>query len=471
MEAAFEQIYTEINPSIVLIQVTIPQRASISLPFFGTPQSQPSQQALGSGFVWDKQGHIVTNNHVVAGARDVSVTFYDGATVPATIVGTDVDSDLAVIKIDVPAEQLNPVVLADSTKVRVGQIAIAIGNPFGEQNTMTTGIVSALGRTLPVAEETSSGPSYFIPDVIQTDAPINPGNSGGVLLNSQGQVIGVTSAIESPVQASAGIGFAIPSVIVQKVVPALINSGRFDHPWLGVLGTNLTPDLARAMNLNQNQRGVLIVQVVSGSPADKAGIQGSTTTVSIAGQQAQIGGDIIVAIEGQTVKRFDDLTAYLARYTSVGQTVTLTLLRGGKQQTVQVTLQARPTAAVRGAGAGAYLGVTGITLTPDIARAMNLPADLQGVLIQQIAPDSPADLAGLQASSTPVTIGGKQVMIGGDIIIGFGSQAVTSVEDLNSLLQQSEPGQRVTLTVVRNGRQGRVRVILDQQPTSGLQQT
>ena len=346
LETTLENIYTQVNPSVVLIQVVENQQAITpngrGNPGFGPQQSQP-QQALGSGFVWDNQGHIITNNHVIAGATSISVTFSDGTTVPGKVIGADPDSDLAVVQVNVPASQLHPVQLADSAQIKVGQYAIAIGNPFGEQNTMTTGIISALGRTLPANEsQTQQGPSYTIPDVIQTDAPINPGNSGGVLLNAEGQVIGVTSAIESPVSASSGIGFAIPSAIVQKVVPTLIQTGHYDHPYIGISGTTLGPTLAQAMNLPADQRGALVIDVTPNSPADKAGLHGSTTPVTISGSQARVGGDVITAIDGQPIKAFDDLVAYLASSTQVGQTVTLTILRNGAEQSVKVTLLARP---------------------------------------------------------------------------------------------------------------------------------
>jgi serine protease Do len=462
LETGYEDIYAAVNPSVVLIQVVIAPNAS-------SPQYQ---QALGSGFVWDTNGHIVTNNHVVDGATDITVTFYDGTTVPAKVVGADPDSDLAVLLVSVPAGQLHPVTMADSTKAKAGQVAIAIGTPFGEQNTLTTGVISALGRTLPANDSTASGASYTIPDVIQTDAPINPGNSGGVLLDIQGHVIGVTAAIESPVQSSSGIGFAIPSAIVQKDVPVLIKAGTFVHSWLGISGTSLTPDLAKAMNLSQDQRGALVVQVVSGSPADAAGILGSSKSVTILGQQTQVGGDVFVALDGQPVKTFDDVTAYLADSTDVGQTVTLTLLRNGKREDVKVTLQARPAATqsgAQGSASGAYLGVVGITMTPDIAAAMGLPTNQQGVLVQQVESGSPADQAGLQGSLQSATIKGQTVLVGGDIITNFGGQTLTSADDLQKLLDQAQPGDVVTLIVVRGTRQGRVRVQLDQLPTSDLQ--
>jgi serine protease Do len=247
----------------------------------------------------------------------------------------------------VPANQLHPVQLADSTKAQVGQLAIAIGNPYGEQNTMTIGIISAVGRSLPIGGDSTQGmaaqgPTYTIPDVIQTDAPINPGNSGGVLLNTAGQVLGVTQSIESASGSSSGIGFAIPAAIVQQVVPALITSGHYDHPYLGISGTSLVPSLAQAMGLPMNQRGALIGDVTANGPAAKAGLVGSTTPATVDGMQTQVGGDVITAINGQPVNSFDDLVAYLARSTQVNQTVKLTILRGGKSMDIPLTLGTRP---------------------------------------------------------------------------------------------------------------------------------
>ncbi len=363
-ESALEGIYTQVNPSVVAIDVTegaqsiAPNQRTPGFGF-GPQQQQPqASSALGSGFVWDSAGHIVTNNHVIDGATSISVTFSDGTIASAKVVGADPSSDLAVIQVNVPAGQLHPVQVGDSTQIKVGQFAVAIGNPYGEQNTMTTGIISALGRSLPVdngSNGTIQGPSYTIPDVIQTDAPINPGNSGGVLLNSQGQVVGVTSAIESPAGTSAGIGFAIPAAIVQKVVPALIKTGHYDHSYIGIGGTTLTPSLAQAMGLKSDQRGALVSSVTAGSPADKAGLLGSTQQATVDGLQALVGGDVITAINGQPVKNFDDLVSYLARSTDVGQTVTLTILRGGSETTVQVTLTARP-ASTSALDSGANLG-------------------------------------------------------------------------------------------------------------------
>jgi serine protease Do len=354
LEETLEHIYTQVNPSVVNVQVE--QRQVVRLPVLPETSGGPSRRApsrqeakelvrrgVGSGFVWDTTGHIVTNNHVVAGADRITVTLHDGTAVSAKIVGTDPESDLAVAQVDLPAERLRPVELADSTQVKVGQLTAAFGNPFGLQSTMTVGFVSALGRALPVEPDKAQGPSYTIADILQTDAPLNPGNSGGVLVDDAGRVIGVTSAIISPVGVSAGIGFAIPSVVVQKVVPVLIQTGHYAHPWLGVSGTSLTPELAKAMGLKPDQRGALVAGVVPGGPANVAGLHGSDRQVSIEGTRVRLGGDVIVALDGQPVQGFDDLVTALTRRTEVGQTVSLTVLGHGQEHTVSVTLAARPT--------------------------------------------------------------------------------------------------------------------------------
>jgi len=346
-ESTFEQIYTQVNPSVVNIDVI--QQATTSSGGgrfgnspFGFGQSGPSE-ALGSGFVWDKQGDIVTNNHVVNGASSISVTFADGTTVDAKVVGNDPNADLAVIKVDVPADLLQPVIVADSTQVKVGEIAIAIGNPYGNAGSMSQGIISGLSRTIPADSTGNSSTTYSIPDIIQTDAAINPGNSGGVLVDDQGRLIGVTSAMESSSGSGSGVGFVIPSAIVEKVVPALIKTGHFDHPWLGLSGTTLTPDLVKAMNLKSSQKGVLVMDLAAGGPAAQAGLKASDTQATVSGQQVPVGGDVITAVNGQPVNRFEDLMSYLLNQTQPGQSVTLTILRGGKEQTLKLTLGTMPT--------------------------------------------------------------------------------------------------------------------------------
>jgi S1-C subfamily serine protease len=488
LEQTLEQIYQQVNPSVVAIQV-VEQAAGIAVnPFFNNPgQETPQAQALGSGFVWDKAGHIVTNNHVVSGAQKVTVTFADGTIVPATVVGADPDSDLAVIKVDVPADQLQPVTVADSDQVKVGQLAVAIGNPFGHENTMTVGFVSAIGRSIPADGGTSSV-SYTIPDVIQTDAPINPGNSGGVLLDVQGQVMGVTAQIDSPVRASVGIGFVIPSNIVAKVVPELIKSGKYEHTWLGISGGSLIPDLATAMNLKSDQRGALVNQVTASSPAEKAGLRASSKQTTINGSTVNVGGDVITAIDKQPVKTFDDLVDYLTSSTSVGQAVTLTILRDGQQQDVKVTLAARPAAEARQqqaeqqmpqlpqvpqeqrrsspATGQPWLGIQGLSITSDIVKDLGLSSEQTGVLVESVRPTSPAEQAGLQGGTRSVTIGGQDVMTGGDVITAVNGQAVTGMDDLLGSLQQSQVGQKVTLSIVRDGKPMEVTVTLAARPAN-----
>jgi serine protease Do len=474
LELTLGEIYEQVTPSVVNIQVV--GGASAVIPGFPSDPSLPQeplpQQGLGSGFVWDKEGHIVTNNHVVAGAEEITVTFSDDTTVPAEVVGTDPHSDLAVLKVDLASERLRPVQMADSTQVKPGQLAVAIGNPFGLEGTMTVGFVSALGRSLPVATSNLMAPTYTIPDIIQTDAPINPGNSGGVLVNDEGQVIGVPTAIESPVGANAGIGFAVPSVIVQKVVPVLIRDGHYEHPWLGISGISLDSELAEEMDLGADQRGVLVAEVVDGSPADEAGLRAGDRQVERMGQQVSLGGDVIVAIDDQPVDEFEDLVTYLVRSTNVGQIVALTLLREGGEETVQVTLAARPAEeeplaeAVTQPVSGAWLGIRGLTLTSEIASAMDLPADQQGILVAEVIRNTPADRADLSGGDQLLDIDGQQVQIGGDVIVAVDSELVSDFEDLKALLQQAQPGQEVTLTLLRDGQEVAVEVTLGELPTS-----
>lgn len=486
-QSTLVNIYEQVNPSVVNIQVSksaVPNASgSPEFPFFESPDNpelpgipnipespSPFGQGLGSGFVWDEQGNIITNNHVVAGADEIEVTFADGTVVPAELIGADPDSDLAVIHVDLPSQQLIPVEVADSNQLRVGQLAIAIGNPFGLDGTMTVGIISALGRSLPASDNLSTGPVYRIPDVIQTDAPINPGNSGGVLLNDRGQVIGVTAAIESPVRANAGIGFVIPTAIVSRVVPQLISEGFYAHPYLGISGVSLYPDLAEAMKLEPQQKGALVGDVVADGPADKAGISGSSQQVTIDGFDIQVGGDVITAIDDQIINNMDDLIAFLSANTEVGQSVTLTVLRDGEEQQIEVNLEARPDngnqiASLPEATRGrAWLGIMGLSLTPDIAEEMDLSGDQGGVLIEQVQSGSPADQAGLQGSFTPVTIDGQEILIGGDVITAVDGTSVASVPELGELLQVAGIGEEVNLTVIRDGKEISVTVTLAEQP-------
>jgi S1-C subfamily serine protease len=491
-EGTLENVYASVGPSVVNIRVVQNQPKGYSdnnsgdqqFPFtfpFDIPglpngndqgqqqNQQPYSEALGSGFVWDTEGHIVTNNHVVDGADKIEVTFSDGTIVPATRVGVDPDSDLAVIKVDASKDLLKPVALADSDQVKVGQMAIAIGNPFGLQGTMTVGIVSALERSLSSTRTTENGSGYSIPDIIQTDAPINPGNSGGVLVNNQGQVIGVTSAIESTSNSNAGIGFAIPSKMVQQVVPSLIAKGTYEHPYLGISGTNLTPDLAKAMKLDSGARGALVEEVVQGGPADKAGLQASSDTVTVDGQEIQVGGDVIIKIEDESVQTMDDIISYLADSTKVGQTVTLTVLRNGKEKSIEVTLTARPgitqaqpthQETPQAQSGKPWLGIQGMDLSKEINKAMALDEDQKGVLVEQVEDNSPADQAGLKGSFKSITISGQQVQVGGDVIVGFNDAEINTIQDLSKAVAKANPGDTVKLSILRDGQSQEVTVTL-----------
>ena len=312
-----------------------------------------SEATLGSGFVYDKSGHIITNYHVIAGSgeNDISVTFIDGTTYGATVVGADQYSDLAVLRLeDVPADKLMPLPLGNSSELLVGERVVAIGNPFGLSGSMTDGIISGLNRLIPVYPgpgpssspfSETEAPAFSIPDVIQTDAAINPGNSGGPLLDIRGEVVGINSAIFSTTGGFAGIGFAIPSNSIAKVAPVLIARGSFQHPWLGVSGVNMTPEIAKAIGLGE-PRGFLVIDTAPGSPADSAGIRGGNTPTQIGGRQIELGGDVILAINDKAVRKIDDVLGYLEQATEVGETVKLTVWRDGQILEINVTLGARP---------------------------------------------------------------------------------------------------------------------------------
>jgi 2-alkenal reductase len=291
---------------------------------------------IGSGFIIDQEGHVVTNNHVAEAASPPLVTLADDHTVPAELLGSDPGSDLAVLQIDVPAEQLVVAELGDSAGLQIGQRTIAIGNPFGLERTVTTGIISSLGRTLPRDDSL-----FQIAEMVQTDAAINPGNSGGPLLDSQGRVIGVNTAIRSLTGVNSGVGFAIPVDIVKRVVPELIANGFYRHPWVGVSGLTISPEMVEALDLPV-ENGVLVISVEPESPASRAGLVGGTREVTISGRRIFAGGDILIAIDGMPIKRFDDLINYLASQTGVGDTVSLTLVRDGEEIQVDVMLEERP---------------------------------------------------------------------------------------------------------------------------------
>lgn len=303
--------------------------SAVSVTTYGPSNSQ------GSGFIYSKKGYIVTNQHVIEGATNVEVTFTDGTTKNAEIVGTDPYTDLAVLKVD--KEGLNTLELANSSDVNVGQMAVAIGNPFGLRSTMTEGIISQKGRVLPVQG------GFSIPNVLQTDAAINPGNSGGPLLNRQGEVVGVNTAIETQTGTFSGVGFAIPANTVQRVVPELISEGDYNHPYLGVRGLNVDSEIAEEMGL-ENARGFLISQVPNGTAADKAGLRGGQYQATIREQRINLGGDVIVAINNTKVRSLQDVLIYLAKDAEVGDTVEVNVIRDGERRKFDLKLEARPEA-------------------------------------------------------------------------------------------------------------------------------
>ena len=309
-------IYNQLKESVVLIQTDL---------------------GLGSGFVYDTKGHIITNHHVIQSADTIQVTFLDGNITSAEIIGTDIYSDLAVIKVDPKVTTLHPVVLGTSSELEVGEPVAAMGNPFGLSDTLTVGIVSSLERTLDGAG------GYVIIDIIQIDAAVNPGNSGGPLVNIKGQVVGVNTAIQSETGTFTGIGFAVPSDTIKREIDDLIRTGSYSHPWLGIRVLEVDLALADAIGLEKPQ-GILVIDVTSGSPAESAGLLGGDEITIVDGLEVPIGGDVVTEIDGNPVIIMDDLAVYLERNTIPGDSVTLGIIRDGEPMELEVTLGERPTA-------------------------------------------------------------------------------------------------------------------------------
>jgi len=331
LEAQIEAVYHLAGPAVVNIT-----SRSYAYDFFLNPIPQ---EGAGSGFVYDAEGHIVTNYHVVENAEELSVALASGEVYPAQVVGVDPSNDLAVIHIEtenLPA----PVPLGDSDQLRVGQFVVAIGNPFGQEGTLTVGVISALGRVI------QSPDGRFIGEAIQTDAAINPGNSGGPLLDLRGRVIGVNSQIVSTSRSSAGIGFAVPINTVRRVVPQLIAQGRYAHPWLGVEYLPLTPEWARAFRQAGMEmpvdEGLLVTRVAPGGPADQAGIRGGDQLVRLGNVRVPLGGDILIALNGEPVTDSKELIVYLETQTQVGDAIEVTIIRGREERSIQVMLTERP---------------------------------------------------------------------------------------------------------------------------------
>ena len=338
-EKVFVDTYKKVVPSIVQIRTS----RKIDDPLQSMPfnfEGQPDdlfQRSGGSGFVWDERGHIVTNHHVVVDVDRVTVMFYDGTEYDAELLGSDPDSDLAVLSVNYVGEIPSAVAIGHSGDVDVGQIAIAIGSPFGQDFSITSGIISAVGRTI------RSGNSPFsIPKVLQTDAPINPGNSGGPLLNRVGEVVGVNTQIMSSTGASSGIGFAVPVDAAKRVIPELISKGTYKYSWLGISGTSLTPDIVKLMELEEKTNGALVVEVMPDGPADLGGLRPSDTVVTVEGLDYRLGGDIIVGVDGTVIVDMDQLISYLIENTQASDSVDIEVIRDGLIEIVTVVLGERP---------------------------------------------------------------------------------------------------------------------------------
>jgi len=328
------------------------------------------KSGLGSGFIYDRDGHIITNYHVVASAivdtnrlvsingdSEITVTFLDGSAYNARVVGSDQFSDLAVLKLEgdnIPYDKLVPLSIGDSIPLRVGEQVVAIGNPYGLSGSMTEGIISGLGRMIPSMPESPTIPNdmaptvqspstYSIPDIIQTDAPINPGNSGGPLLNTRGEVIAINTAIFSTTGASAGVGFAISSSTIKKVVPSLLATGTYQHPYIGIVGTAITPEIADVLGLKE-AKGFLVTEVADKSPAHEAGIRGGGDNLvrTLGGIEINREGDVILKVDDKSVRKIDDILTYLEREKNVGDTIQFTILRNGGTENIELTLGPRP---------------------------------------------------------------------------------------------------------------------------------
>jgi S1-C subfamily serine protease len=333
---ALPDLFSKVQKSVV--QVTEPDNSNQ----FGS--------RLGSGFVLDKDGHVITNYHVVApdsnNDNELLVSFLDGNVYPADLVGFDEFGDMAVIKVkNISSDKLTPLPLANSSSLRIGDTVVAIGNPFGLSGSMTVGIVSGLGRLLPSSVNggnfAGAGSSFSIPNIIQTDAAINPGNSGGPLIDTQGKVIGISTAIFSNTGVYSGVGFAIPSNTISKVASSLIQNGSYQHPYIGILGLSLSPDLSKQIGLNET-KGFLITSITKGSPADKSGLRAGSTTTTYNGRDVDVGGDIILKIDNREVSKIDDILSYLEMQKQVGDKVHLTVLRDNGVREMDLILGERP---------------------------------------------------------------------------------------------------------------------------------
>src|SRR5919112_1078851 len=448
----FSELFTRVESSV--LQVTDPSTPSLLGP------------RLGSGFVYDKEGHIITNNHVVAGGSgDLDITFIDGTVYDARLVGSDPYADLAVLKVeeDVPKDKLVPLPLGNSSTLKIGEPVAAVGSPFGLSGSITEGIISGLGRSLPssVPQDPTipqldvpslpPPPAFSIPDIIQTDAAINPGNSGGPLLNMRGEVIGINTAIFSNTGVYSGVGFAVPSNTIKKVVPSLIATGSYTHPYIGITGLDITPEIAKLMNLNESS-GFLVVNVTKDSPAFLAGIKGGNMTYQINGRPVELGGDVIIKIDNKTVKKLDDILSLLENDKTIGSNVSLTVWRDGNEsKVVPLTLTSRPDLNLSSVSPPS-LGVIGLDVTPSIATMMNLSKN-DGFLITGVFDQSPASKANLRGGYILSELDGNPIELGGDVIIKIDGNDVKNQQDIKKYLSAKKIGDTVVITIIRDGEQ------------------
>ncbi|MGA9168259.1 MAG: trypsin-like peptidase domain-containing protein [Nitrososphaeraceae archaeon] len=494
------EIFSKVQDSVVQVTTT------------NTDIAGPLNSGLGSGFVYDNDGHIITNYHVVALASlsgessnnisssnnntDIIVTFNDGSVYNARVVGADRFSDIAVLRVEnISESKLVPLTFGNSSQAKIGEQVVAIGNPFGLSGTLTVGVVSGLGRTIPSLaddqqeqeqpplpetpfddlfpdipglpfqqpplipdqqQQERSG-AFSIPDIIQTDAAVNPGNSGGPLLNMKGQVIGMNTAIFSETGVYAGIGFAIPSNTITKIVPSLITTDSYQHPWLGLIGIDITPDIAEALGLSlEEAKGFLIIGVNEGSPADKAGIRGGDRVTNVNGREIRLGGDIVLKIDNQDVRKIEDILTYLEGQKHVGDTVQLTIVRDGKTQTVNATLTPRPGSnqsqqlQPQSEQQRPSLGISGTNVTPAIAKAMNM-TQATGFLVVDIIAEGPADKAGIRGGYLIANINGTDIELGGDVILRIDNKTVNTIDNILSYLDTKKVNDTVQLTILREG--------------------
>jgi serine protease Do len=445
------------------------EKSVVQITESGTTQAtEPNRSRLGSGFVYDRLGHIVTNFHVVDGSKNnkVYVTFLDGVSYEGDIVGADPYSDLAVIKLSEVdknvSSKLVPLELGNSSTIRIGEKVVAVGNPFGLSGSLSEGIISGLGRLMPAGDSGGSQqnpfdrtqivkpvPSFSIPDIIQTDAAINPGNSGGPLIDMSANVIGINTAIFSNTGVYSGIGFAIPSNFVTKIVPLLIKNGEYDHPYIGINGFDITPEIAKLLNLPEAV-GFLVINVTDDSPAKMAGILGGNKSMLINGLPIELGGDIITEIDDKPVRKVNDILSYLANYKRIGDNVNLTVLRGPDlvKQVVSIPLTARPSLETNLTSPS--LGLIGLDVTPEIAKLMNISRD-NGFLITSIIGNSSASKANLMGGYIVTEVNGTALELGGDIIVKMDSVNIKNQMDMKNYLKTKNIGDSVIITVLRDG--------------------